>query len=142
MKCLLVALAFLGAATTALAGGDCCPGKITAFSGSNGFYEFTFVPSRGLVDYEKCTELRVRVEYGRVPWYSWLPFVRSSHPTSAQTEQAASVLEKAYREESEVLFGYMGAGLVDSGEPCLFLSKGLKIFEWNVKAVLSFYGPV
>lgn len=140
MKRLLVALAFLGAATTALAGGAAFPGKITTFSGSNGSCEFTFVPSREFYGYEKCTELRVRVEYGRVPWYSWLPFVRSSHPTRAQTEQAAGVLEKAYREKSEVNFGYMGNGLVDSGEPCLFLSKGLMID--NGKYILSFNGPV
>jgi hypothetical protein len=141
MRRLLVVLAFLGSATTTLAGGSGSPGKITAFSGSNGSYEFTFVPS-GLFDYgNKCAELRVRVEYSRVPWYSWLPFVRSTHPTRAQTEQAAALLEKAYREKGEVLFGYMGYGLADSGQPCHFLSKGLIFYEHG-GYIMSFYGPV
>jgi hypothetical protein len=111
----------------ALAGGDYVSGTVSAFSRKDGIFSFTFVAARTLVGLEQCQSLRVSVEYGRVPWYSWLPFVDSGHPTKAQTESAASLLQAAHRTSQPILFGYLGHGLVPSSAPCTFKSKGLAI---------------
>jgi len=111
----------------ALAGGDYVSGTVSDFSGKDGIYSFTFVAEQPLVGLEQCQSLRVSVEYGHVPWYSWLPFAHSSHPTKAQTESAASLLQAAHRTLQPILFGYLGNGLVPSSTPCTFKSKGLAI---------------
>jgi hypothetical protein len=125
MKCVGVLIALLP--SLALAGGDYVSGRISRFSGKDGDYTFTFVADQALVGLEQCQSLQVNVEYGRVPWYSWLPFVHTNHPTKAQTESAASVLQAAHRTSRPILFGYLGYGLVLSSAPCTFKSKGLAI---------------
>ena len=126
----------------ALAGGDYVVGHVTSFAGTDGNYSFTFkqdqnIERRPLID--DCTELTVLVRYENVPWYAWLPFVRSSHPTRQQTIAAGSALASALRDSTVIAFGYMGNGLVSGKEKCAFISKGLLI-ENDV--VLSFNGPV
>jgi len=87
-----------------------------------------------------CDEFKVTVEYKNVPWYSWLPFVRSSHPTKQQTIKAASLLLDAFKTNRAIGFGYMGGGLIPTEEKCSFSSKGLTL-EFN-NLVLSFHDPV
>lgn len=125
MKCVGAMIALLP--SLALAGGDYVSGKVSSFSGNDGTYTFTFVAKKTLVGLEQCQSLTVNVEYGRVPWYSWLPFVHTNHPTKAQTESAASLLQTAHRASQPILFGYLGYGLVPSRVPCTFKSKGLAV---------------
>lgn len=127
----------------AFAGGDFTSGKITSFSGGNGHYKFTFDADKPLVGFEQCKALKIEVVYARVPWYSWLPYVHSSHPTKNQTAQAATLLEVAHRESTPVLFGYMGSGLIPSGARCEFNSKGLSVEgEGETQFVLSYHDPI
>lgn len=125
MKCIGALIALLP--SLALAGGDYVSGRISSFSGEDGVYAFTFEAEQTLVGLEQCRSLKVNVEYALVPWYSWLPFVHTNHPTKAQTESAGSFLQAAYRTSRPILFGYLGYGLVPSSAPCAFKSKGLAI---------------
>jgi hypothetical protein len=125
----------------ALAGGDYVPGRVANFSGDDGSYAFTFAADRELV--QGCQTLEVRVRYSRVPWYSWLPFVHTSHPTKDQTDLAAAMLRQAAQTSRSVLFGYVGYGLVPSGERCTFVSRGLVLErDGDFEVVLSFHDPV
>ena len=122
------------------AGGDYVPGKISDFTGNDGEYSFTFAAERTLVGLEACPLLKVHVTYARVPWLSWLPFVHSSHPTREQTNMAAAVLKQAAEAGRPALFGYLGGGLIASGEPCTFKSNGLLLDrDAGKEFVLSFY---
>lgn len=142
MRRILLLAILLFASCVAIAGGDYVSGYVAEFSGSEGTYVFTFrqseaKPRAPLI--QGCAELKVHVTYQRVPWYSWLPFIRSSHPTREQTIEAGAVLQEASSKKGEVAFGFMGYGLVPSGSPCTFLSKGLLL---DNGVVLSFNGPV
>jgi hypothetical protein len=95
----------------AFAGGDYVPGKVTNFSGEDGIYSFTFAADGELVGPEACQMLKVNVEYAHVRWYSWMPFIRTSHPTKKQTELAAAVLREADQKSKSILFGYLGLAL-------------------------------
>lgn len=122
-----------------LAGGDYFLGKVIAFAGENGNYTFRFAQSGPGRDFwNGCKELTVRVHYQRVPWFSWLPFVYSSHPTKQQTEIAALFLQGASRAGQEVYFGYLGYGLVPNGA-CAFSSRGLRLDQDNGKPVVFSY---
>ena len=136
----LIAASFLLVPFAAAAGGDYASGKVADFSGQNGSYAFTFKGDRPLVGMNKCPSLKVLVEYQRVPWFSWLPFIESGHPTEEETDKAAKMLQAAEQGSNAVSFGYMGNGLVPSGEPCTFKSKGLSIKQDAGKEfVLSFH---
>ena len=125
MKCIGALIALLP--SLAFAGGDYVSGRVSSFSGADGAYNFTFVSDQSLVGLEQCKTLTVNVEYERVPWYSWLPFIHTNHPTESQTESAASLLQAAHRTSQPILFGYLGYGLVPANAPCTFKSKGLAI---------------
>lgn len=142
MRRIYLFAALLVAFRPAIAGGDFVYGYVTEFSSSAGTYAFTFKQSEAkprapLI--QQCVELKVSVAYQRVPWYSWLPFIHSSHPSREQTIAAAAVLQEASNKKHEVAFGFMGYGLMPSGSSCAFLSKGL-LFDDGV--ILSFNGPV
>ncbi len=127
----------------AVAGGDAVPGRVTSFSGADGSYRFHFVQTDNRAELVKgCKELDVQVSYERVPWFSWLPFVHSSHPTREETDAAASYLLSASREKREVYFGYLGNGLAPTGAPCSFLSRGLSLHGKEPIIVLSFHDSV
>jgi hypothetical protein len=122
----LVAL-FLSLPALANAGGDYVSGKVRGFSGDDGEYSFTFAPDGRLVGFEGCQSFTVNVTYERVPWYSWLPFMHTNHPSKAQTKFAAELLRKAEQSSEPILFGYLGYGLVPSTGHCTFKSKGLAL---------------
>ncbi len=130
--------------TVALAGGDYVLGKVTSFSGEGGNYSFHFIQTDGGKELmSRCREFDVQVNHVRVPWYSWLPFVQTSHPSKEKTNEAASFLLKAHQENRQVLFGYMGYGLVPSSAPCSFLSRGILLEAEKEKSfVLSFHNPI
>lgn len=92
---------------------------------------------------EGCRSITVKVRYRRVPWFFWLPLVRSNHPSEAQTQAALEYLKAAYRDQSEVVFGYMGSGLLSTETPCVFRSRGLLLGgDEKGRHVLSFFNPV
>lgn len=127
--------------SAALAGGDFARGKVVAFSNDSGSYSFQFSPTeRRSLLLTGCSEFNVKVEYKRVPWFGWLPFVHSSHPTKRQTETAASFLRAANQSGQEVYFGYMGYGLVPKASDCSFSSRGLDLEQSRgMQIVLSYH---
>jgi hypothetical protein len=139
MKCLclvfLTALAF-----RANAGGDYVSGYVTKFSMYAREYSFEFEQAKNEGELMNgCKKFKVRVNYQHVPWYSWMPFVDSSHPTWGNTKEALKYIDKSSNERHIIYFGYIGSGLARTAEPCIFNSKGLKISNG---VVISYYDPV
>lgn len=133
---LIIILSFV-LSNAAHAGGSAVLGKVVSFTGANGNYSFRFAQTAERSQWIiSCQEFEVKVNYERVPWFSWLPYVRTHHPTKEMTEVAAAFLLKAHRENREVMFGYMGQGLEETSTPCFLLSRGISL-EGN--AVLSYY---
>jgi hypothetical protein len=138
----LSALLLYFSVTPAVAGGDYVLGEIASFSGENGSYQFQFTQTdrHSYPLLEGCLQFEVAVEYQRVPWFSWLPFVQTGHPSIKETEEAAAFLKAASTSSKAVLFGFMGYGLVPSGEHCTFTSRGLSLVqEEGKKIVLSYH---
>lgn len=132
---LLIALSF-----HASAGGDYVSGRVTQFSISADTYLFEFEQAKGEDELIKgCKTFKVHVHYEHVPWYSWLPFVDSAHPTWENTKEALKYLRDSSRVGHLIYFGYMGSGLVHTAEQCVFDSKGLEI---NHGVVISYHDPV
>lgn len=133
-------------ASPVFAGGDYVIGKLTRFSESKGKFSFHFIQSDSRVELlHGCREFDVAVDYERVPSYSWIPFVKTTHPTYEQNTKASLFLLKAYMEKREVFFGYMGSGLVEmkGKEKCSFASRGLLLDgDEKMQYVLSFYHTV
>lgn len=133
--CLLNALS-----SHAYAGGDFSQFKVLAYSEMNAVYHFSLEEkqsSRQLIS--GCKNFDVRVNYKRVPWYSWLPFVHTSHPSYDDTIKALEYIKDAYDSNKDVYFGYMGNGLGRTSAACVFDSYGLKI---DGVTILSYYGNV
>lgn len=125
------------------AGGDYSEVSIKNFtgSGSNANFTIEFVNDRKFD--ESCDALKVSLKYKRVPWYSWLPFVHSSHPTQVETREAVMHLEESFKENLNVYFGYIGGGLIPTDKPCEYVSKGLNMDEFdNYKYIHAFHDPV
>lgn len=134
---------FLWALPVANAGGDYVDGHVTSFHGDDSNFTFVFVaspPDRPLV--EQCVVIEVHVEYGRVPWYSWLPFIISGHPTKQQTMEAGKYLSAAHGSLAPIRFGYVGYGLIPTETTCSFRSRGLVLEHIDADghaAVLSYH---
>ena len=126
------------------AGGDFVLGKLSRFSESKGKISFHFIQSdNGLELLPNCREFDMSVEYERVPSYSWIPFIKTTHPSYDQNAKAALFLQKAYVEKREVLFGYMGSGISETKVKCSFVSRGLMLEgDEKMQFVLSYYDPV
>ena len=129
-------------ALPAVAGGDFVKGSITNFVGRDGDYAFRFEQTEAGSELEAgCRGFVVSVRYARVPWYSWLPFIHTDHPTREQTIAAAEYLADASHSHALVNFGYMGSGLAPTGEKCSFRTKGLRLEkEGSESIVLAYHG--
>ncbi len=93
-----------------------------------------------------CSMITIQVEYQKVPSWSWLPFVHTSHPTQEETTKAIGFLNNKFKESIQTFFGYIGGGLF-SEEPngCTFKSKGLRLERTDNDdddVVLSFFDLV
>jgi hypothetical protein len=133
-------LAFFPGSGPAHAGGAAALVRLLSFARQGDTVSFRFTradPQHWM--FPECREVDVAVTYERVPWNSWWPSVRTNHPTKAQTEQAAALLQEAYRKNLDISFGIMGSGLQQGGTPCSFLSRGLHVYAG---AVYSFFNPV
>ncbi len=101
-------------------------------------------PARGIL--QGCKKIRVLLEYQRVPAWSWLPFIDSSHPTKDDTTIAVEFLNNKFAKSAHTYFGYIGAGLFKvPSVDCTFKSKGLKLMKIDTEnefAVLSYYDPM
>jgi|GEM_PF-1545667 len=136
-------LALLVFSTLCSAGGDYSEVKILEFvrndSGADFTVEFT---NEGKYN-ENCDTFKVFLNYARVPWYSWMPLVRTSHPTLSETQRAIMYLDKAYKERKNIGFGYMGHGLKQTDKLCEYNSKGLSSGSNDeFQYVISFHDPV
>lgn len=90
-----------------------------------------------------CFEFEVAITHKRVPWFSWLPFIESSHPTKKETQTSLDLLQEAYQDKVSINFGYIGYGLAGTEKECSFVSYGLKIIKTDEgKAVLSFHNEI
>jgi len=139
----LISFLLLLASPFANAGGDYVSGHVTSFHGGDNDFTFVFVassPERGLM--EQCTTIEVQVEYSRVPWFSWLPFIRSGHPTKQQTMEAGRYLSAAHGSHNLIRFGYIGYGLLPTETMCSFRSRGLRLeyaYADDQAVVLSYH---
>jgi len=137
--CLLLSLL----AFPAVAGGDYAQGFVSAFQAKGGAYTFRFTQTEQQALVPGCPSFAVSVLHRRVPWYTWLPFVQSSHPTEQETAAAASFLRAAALQRRLVSFGYMGNGLVGTDSSCSFTANGLKLGkDERTIYVLAFHDPV
>jgi hypothetical protein len=76
-----------------------------------------------------CFEFEVAITHKRVPWFSWLPFIESSHPTKKENQASLGLLLEAYQDKVPTNFGYMGYGLAGTEKECSFVSYGLKTIK-------------
>jgi len=96
---------------TSFAGGSYNEGKIINFNSNNDQTSFKFIQTDGESSLIKsCNEFMVLLQYERVPWFSWLPYVEASHPTEKQTILAVNFIREAYKNNKKILLGFMGAG--------------------------------
>ena len=144
MKAILIPIVLLVWPSLCSAGGDFVSGMVTDISGNGGKYVFRFVQTDDSPELMKgCRELMIVVEYERVPWFSWLPFVNSGHPSRKETDESVEYLEKAKEKSQTVNFGYMGYGLVPTSVKCSFKSKGLRIIDdRGIRVVFSYYDQI
>ncbi len=126
------------------AGGDAWQGRVTSFEKHNGSYTFTMkFPTKEIRLPSNCRQITVNYKYKRVPWYSWLPFIETSHPSYSQSKKAIQYIENKYNQNQDIYFGYMGSGLIPVENECTFKTKGLGINESeNIKAILAYHNPV
>lgn len=142
MKTATILFALLLYTSTCFGGGDAVSVKIDRITEAGEKTVITFVLSksekRDLI--QGCKVIEVTVEYSLVRRASWLPFLDKGHPTKDETDKAIKYLKDAHRKNEEVLFGYMGTGLVPTVTTCSFKSKGLRIEQdRGMTFVLSFH---
>jgi hypothetical protein len=139
---LLVILVFIS--TLVHAGGDYWPVKVEEKITTDVPQKLKLEisePARGI--FQGCNQITVLLEYQRVPVWSWLPFIDSSHPTKDETTTAVEFLNNKFAMSAKTYFGYIGGGLFKAPSiGCTFKSKGLKLMKIdkeNEFAVLSYY---
>ncbi|WP_157205578.1 hypothetical protein [Methylomonas koyamae] len=124
----------------AIAGGDDYSIVIvTAFSELSGVYT---IGVQGRHDNQQvfggCRQLDIKVKYQYVPWYSWLPFIQTTHPSKEDNEEALDFVHKSFIDRREIYFTVAGNGLIETKTKCVFESKGLRQFG---QFVFSYYHP-
>jgi hypothetical protein len=131
MRAFFTALVLLAWSLPAAAGGTGSPARIIDFirvSDSLTTFTIEFLePFYGLKEetMERCPKIKVWAKYdpGRWPWQmSWS---QSGTVTQQTYADAVEVLEKAYAEGREILFGTIGTGLRERSSACNFDTRGL-----------------
>ena len=84
-----------------------------------------------------CDKLNINISYERVPWFSWIPFINSAHPTKEENKVAITHIKSNIG--NTLYFGEIGKGLVPQEKKCTYQSKGAKILEIENKQVIMFY---
>jgi len=123
------------------AGGYAVSGRVESVAQQGDVYVIHFIQTGNESELVKdCKQINITLKYSRVPWFSWIPFMESGHPTKRETIESVEYLKKANKDNQTIYFGYMGYGLVPTGQKCSFKSKGLKIEVDNGKwLVLSYH---
>jgi hypothetical protein len=110
------------------AGGYAVAGRVKSMAQQGDVYTIDFIQTGNEPELVKdCKEINITLKYSRVPWFSWIPFIKSNHPTKRETIESIEYLKKANKDNQTIYFGYMGNGLVPTGQKCSFKSKALKI---------------
>lgn len=136
-------IALLLISLDAFAGGDSVSGTIIALEGDASSFQMTFVQKDKYSLVRGCETYKVTLSYQRVPWFSWVPLIKTSHPSKAQTNEAIDYLRNAFNSKKKIHFGYMGGGLYPTKKSCTFLGKGFQLMKIKgIGHVLSFYTPV
>ena len=92
---LVIATLFFFSAGNVNAGGDYSLFRIESVVGSAERALISLsVIGRQLVGIDACDSIEVELNYDRVPWFSFLPFVDSSHPTIGDTNRSLDLLSK------------------------------------------------
>ncbi len=126
-----------------VAGGDFVEGTITKLKGDASSFQMIFIQNDSHSLVKGCEIYDVSLTYKRVPWFSWVPMIKTSHPSKDQTNEAIAYLRSAFNNQKKVRFGYMGGGLYPTNKNCSFLSKGFQLMQSEGNDfVLSFYTPV
>jgi hypothetical protein len=126
-------------------GGDAVAGRVGSVVQQADVYMIHFIQTDGHDELiNDCKEIKVEVKHSRVPWFSWLPFIKTEHPTKKETVESIEYLKNANKADQTVYFGFMGYGLVPTDKKCSFRSKGLKIIELQNgnRAVMSFHDQI
>ncbi len=144
LKLVLVSTIFSSIPARATDTPECYLGKVSEYSGDDGNYRIHFkqVRMQGKLT-SGCKEFDVAIVHETTPWYAWMPFVETTHPTKEETLEAASFLEAAAKGSREIYFGYVGNGLELRGRACLFSSHGIiKYNDRGRTCILSFFDEV
>jgi hypothetical protein len=142
MKTTITVLAFLLWPTLCFAGGDYVSGNIVGITEQDGKYIIRFVQTDNTRPelMNGCKEIETTVQYSRVPWFSWLPIISSSHPSRKETDKAIEYMKKAKKDNQMIYYGYLGMGLVPTAVKCSYKSKGLRVIhDRGVTSVLSYH---
>ena len=116
---LLIFIILLPFSQLCYAGGDFVSGKISDVLEIDEEYSIRFIQTETRPELKTgCRDITVIVNYAQVPWYSWLPFIKSSHHTKEQTVDAIKYLVDAKNSEKEVYLGYIGGGLIPADNVC------------------------
>ena len=141
----IITLILILVAHTSYAGGTSNEGEIKEFHSNKKITSFKFIQTDGEPNLIKlCSEFTVILEYKRVPWFSWFPYVETSHPTEKQSKKAINFIKTANKNNKKIQFGFMGAGFKETKEKCIFRSRGLLLMNDNEESefVASFYNQV
>ncbi|MBU0966323.1 MAG: hypothetical protein KKA54_08080 [Proteobacteria bacterium] len=125
--------------SSAFAGGDYWKYKIMAFDEAKGNATITLQAIDKKDTFSNCNEIEIFSKYEHVPWFSWLPFVHTNHPTPKENHQAIDFIKLHYKNDQNIYFGYMGYGLVPTENACEFKSKGLRIEKINNLEIVTSY---
>ncbi|OAM31123.1 hypothetical protein A7P95_01075 [Eikenella longinqua] len=114
----------------ARAGGDAAEAYITDISGGQGRYQFAVRQVGRTLRADGCTQYRVRIIPPNLSFWDKLGIgkLASGHPTAAQTQAAAALLQRRAAEHKPVHIGYLGGGLApDPRQKCLYHGTGMAV---------------
>jgi len=133
----LLSLAWLIYQPGAWAGGGYgTPVKVSAFQTRGSLSEIVLEAISGkTIEGQKCQRISLQVEHSRVPWYSFMPLMGSSHPSYGETQTALAYLQKAQQSKQSVQLISM-SGLGPTAAPCTFASKGLSLQQQGAGALV------
>jgi len=90
-----------------------------------------------------CSTIFLELHYKRIPWYSFLPLTRGSHPSYREHKKALSFLKEAHNKKKNINFGLFGSGVHPTQETCHYESRGLQLFSTGKESIVaSFYEPI
>lgn len=134
-------LCLLSYSSVSFAGGSYSLALIDGIEGAYPKVNITVVFLDKRWPYAQCEKTVIKLNYGYVPWYSRFGFGDTSHPSPKDTKEALVFLNDHYQKQQPVNIGPMGGGLKRTELLCVYISKGLKLYN-KPDGVMSFYLPV